>query len=753
MHMISMNSFTLPRCLLIYLLLFAALTFPYWGEGQVIAPNRQLTEVGLKPIPAEHLTESQLYGDYIDSFVPAVSEHLNGARSGWLVLWTNLNELGHPLYHAAGFSPAYAPSWVIAKLTNNPWRFITTLSLLMCLLTGLFVMLFCAEIGLAPFAGLVAGLSLIASPSLIIILPFPMQVAASCWTAGILWSLARMSRKPDLLSCALLAFCVYSLLITAVPQLVVFWTYILVPYGVYLTYGMWLREPRETRLFIILCACAVTVGAVLTLPIFLDLAALYSDSDRVSTPAAFLMANLPNIGSWSNDLHHLVTNVMPKIYGDPPDPHYPFKSIGLQLTPLIVFFSVIGFLHSFRKSWGWWLAIVFFLMLAFVHPIYLFAVKFMGFGLERSSPVNCILLPISIIVGYGVDAIIKRARSRETTWVILVAATCILAILIYGLILGFIEKYAIQWDSALLVIVFLIIFFSQVVTTRPVLIVLALILGVISLACPSMHYVDPATIAVTSPLIDKMRSNMPGSSRYAFVGEGLYTLPPDFNAELGIPSVHSYDSISPSNYHSLIRSLGGNLLARGRWNTEINPDFDSALFWMSDISLVLATSPLVHRNLAYLGRESGIYLYKVESHMNEALQVDEEGAVDDGKGIHIADPRVLSTHESTKVLDEGDILEFEVTPGSPSILVLSQKFYPDWKAMVLKHLNWTPAKTTQVNGIFQGVLLPQGVQRVRLEFKPFVRYAWIGNIFWLLLFCILLLQSLWRFFRIRSSAH
>jgi len=68
---------------------------------------------------------------------------------------------------------------------------------------------------------------------------------------------------------------------------------------------------------------------------------------------------------------------------------------------------------------------------------------------------------------------------------------------------------------------------------------------------------------------------------------------------------------------------------------------------------------------------------------------------------------------------------------------LSQKFHRDWQAHVFGPLNWVPAKTTVINGVFQGVLLPDNTQRVRLKFKPYVRYAYIAHVFWPLLFATL----------------
>jgi hypothetical protein len=108
--------------------------------------------------------QNNKFSDYTQVYIPEISEHLHGARSGWLTLWTDKTELGRPLYHLSGFSPAYPPSWLLSRFTGDPWRFITILSLTTCFLSGLFVILFCREQRLAPLAGLIAGTSLAASP-------------------------------------------------------------------------------------------------------------------------------------------------------------------------------------------------------------------------------------------------------------------------------------------------------------------------------------------------------------------------------------------------------------------------------------------------------------------------------------------------------------------------------------------------------------------------------------------------------------
>lgn len=180
----------------------------------------------------------------------------------------------------------------------------------------------------------------------------------------------------------------------------------------------------------------------------------------------------------------------------------------------------------------------------------------------------------------------------------------------------------------------------------------------------------------------------------------------------------------------------------GRWNGAISPDYSSAMFWMSNISMMLSPTKLMHDNLEYLGDESGIHLYKVISRMGDSLQVIfPQASISVADDLQVVDPRLLPKHTPSKELDQGDLLEFKVTPGAPSVLILSQKFHRNWQAKVFDQSGWVPTKTAVVNGVFQGTFLPKEAQRVRLEFKPYVRYAWISHVFWLFSLALLAFRA------------
>ena len=346
------------------------------------------------------------------------------------------------------------------------------------------------------------------------------------------------------------------------------------------------------------------------------------------------------------------------------------------------------------------------------------------------------MLPLTIIVAYGADALDKRSMSGELSRVVWIAAASVVVVLAIGLGFCLSQAIPIRWGIVLAMLILVGLLAAQHQRTHFVLLIAALVTVLATISYPLILRQIPAEIATTSPLVEKMRVNLPTGSRFAVAAPGLSILPPNLNAGLGIASVHSYNSLSSRRYHTLIKALGGEMQTYGRWNGAISPDYNSAMFWMSNISLMLSPTKLTHKNLEYLGVVSGVYLYKVISRMGNSLQII-PSASSGADGLQMVDPRLLPRHVPSKQLDQGDLLEFEVKPGVPSVLVLSQKFHRDWQAQVFNQTGWVPAKTTVINGVFQGVLLPQDVQRVRLEFKTYARYAWIAHFFWLFLLALL----------------
>jgi hypothetical protein len=582
-----MKSISYRSAVLFYVLMIFLLTFDYWADAQVISPHRQFSELALVDNSGSMLVENRKFSDFTSSYIPGISDHLTGSRSGWLTLWTDKNELGRPVNQISGLSPAYFLSWLIAQITDNPWRFITLLSLFTCFFTGIFLILFCREVGLSPLAGLIAGASLATSPSFMYWLTFPMFITVWCWSAGALWAVTRLARKPDLLGWSALAFSVYSLLMTGYPQTVVFHAYLIGGYGLYLIFLKQKRSFHEIVRFLALVVSALGVGIIFALPAYLDLAAISADSARVAPAPSFFTVVLLKFNNFLEFARFFVLSTVPEIFGNPITSGFPFSYDGLSVTLLVIFFAVIGLFAAFKDTWGWWLAIIVLCLFAFVHPLYTLGVKYLGFNISRSSPLGSIVLPITVIVAFGVDALVKRATPGKLSRLTLLASVCIIGVIAIGLIYGWSQAIPIRLGMVMVMLMVTALLAAQYDKTRPMLLIAALVILLMTISYPLMLRQDMRDIATTSPLVEQARKSLPDSSRFAVAAPGISALPPNLNAGLGLDSLHSYNSLSSRRYHTLIQALGGEVVTYGRWNAFVAPDYNGAMFWMSNISLVL----------------------------------------------------------------------------------------------------------------------------------------------------------------------
>jgi hypothetical protein len=710
--------------------------------GEVIAPDRQTTEVGLPDAlqaKSAHF-ENRKFSDYTNAYIPEISKFLTGPRSGRVALWTDSNELGRPLYHISGFSPVYLPALIISKFTRNPWRFITVLSVLFCYLAGAFIFLLCRELRLDPVAGLVAGLSLSASPLFIYWLTFPMFSATWCWTAGCLWAAHRLMRKADLFGWGVLAFSAYSLLMTGYPQLVVFQIYFMGAVGILLAARLYREDAARMIRFLCVVGSAACVAGLLALPVYYDIFITSLNSGRMQTDLSFFQAALPHISSPSDVARLFVFGVMPNIFGSITSPDFPLPYDGLSATLLMTFFVLFGVVAGFGDGRGWWLAIGTILMVVFVHPIYDFAVAHLGFGLSRSNPLSMLMFPTVMLGAYAVDTL-SRGNPRCMT-AIVYAVGGVLGALAAGIAYGLMFRIPIHWSLVVTVLVITSLLAAQWRGYRPGLLLLACLMSLAAFSFPSMLRQQFNEVRNTSPLVAAVHARLPDDSRFAVAAPGIAALPPNFNSVVGLSSIHSYDSLSSSNYQAYIKALDGRVLTYGRWNDAVSPQYSSALFWMSNVALVLASTQLQDENLRCPDQVDGVWLCAVRSRMGRTMQIATDGLSASPFGWNVGDPRARLSLPSTQLTDSGDVQTVAVSSVAKSLLIISQRYHRDWHAEALQNGHWIPAATTMVNGFFEGVVLPSDSSMVRLAFKPFARFASIANFFWLALIGLIMVRIL-----------
>lgn len=575
-----MKPLSYRRAALLYALFFLALSWPYWLAGEVVAPHRQFTELARADDTGATHPENRKFTDVTNSYIPEIGAHLAGPRSGWLATWTAQNELGRPLYQVSGFSPAYLPVWLLSRAVHDPWVLLSTLALCTCFLAGAFLLLFCREAGLAPMAGLLASTGLAAAPPLMYWLSFPMFLSVWCWSAAVLWSVTRLHRRPDLLGWCVLAFSGYSLLMTAYPQLVVFHAYLLGGYGLSLAFSRWRAERSAALRFAALCVSALALGMALAMPVYRDLLVLSSESARVAPGPSFFTAALPRVASLAEALRFVALSTVPEVFGNPIAATFALPYDGLSMALPTAFFAVAGLACALRRTWGWWLAIALLVLFAFKHDLYVFGVQNLGFHLSRSTPIGSITLPLAVISAFGADALASRSSTGERLRALVWSTVACLALLLTALVYGLGHGLAIRWPSAMGLALVIGLLAAQRQRMRPLWLGAAVAITAATTAFPLMLRQDPRQIASTSALVERVRQQLPPGARLSVAAPGIAALPPNLNAGLDLPSVHTYNGLSAKRYHHLVAQLGGQVSTYGRWNGFIAPDYGGVPFWM-----------------------------------------------------------------------------------------------------------------------------------------------------------------------------
>jgi hypothetical protein len=137
-----------------------------------------------------------------------------------------------------------------------------------------------------------------------------------------------------------------------------------------------------------------------------------------------------------------------------------------------------------------------------------------------------------------------------------------------------------------------------------------------------------------------------------------------------------------------------------RWKVYKNPNaFPRA--WFVHKSVVESSSDAAFRRLADPA---------IDLHTTAILDAPLRTALDGTAG----------TEESVRFRSyEADRMAIDIDSGKPALLVLSEMYYPGWRATV----NGKPAEILKVDGALRGILVPAGPGRVDLEYAPFSFYA------------------------------
>jgi hypothetical protein len=227
-------------------------------------------------------------------------------------------------------------------------------------------------------------------------------------------------------------------------------------------------------------------------------------------------------------------------------------------------------------------------------------------------------------------------------------------------------------------------------------------------------------------------------------------LQPSSNVMFGLPSVDGYANLVPHFYEQVWGSekqrglaVPSGRLRDGVWETAAHLPRLLALF---DVRYVLSAWPLASPSFRRMGAtKEGVQIYelpearprafvvgrvrRVETD-DEALRIlrREDFAIADEALIHSADLELPSDAGSSRNVEiaerTGSTLALRSDTERPGLLVVSEAYYPGWRATV----DGAEVPLHRANLMMRAVELPAGRHEIRLEFRPAsVRIgAWIS---------------------------
>lgn len=733
-----MRAMTHRRAALSLLAVLLVLFVPILARGHVLFAHDNRVEVGLPPAggvrdfknqteldEAAAYTSNRKFFDQSSVYVPEIHQHLNGNSYGWISTWNPHPELGRPTSQMAGFGKAYLLTHLLSFVTSNAFVLHTWQVMLAVTLTTLLGYLLCAALRLRPEACLVGALGLGTGVFTLYWLTFALFVWTICWTLALLWLITLELERPSWTRLVGIAFALHALLLSGYHQQIVWSAWLVTGYvGWRLLRG---RTTNRARLVAATRLLGAAFAGVLTVaPAYLDLALTAQRSTRLDAPETFFLEVLPEIHGWRDLLQFFALRFDAFVLGNPIEPRYPVRFNGLTMTPLFALLAATSLRPALvRRLWPAQLFVAFTLLMTVWPPLYVFGIRHLGLDISRNIPLSAAYVPGLLLAAYAVDDLLRTRDVRPTGAWIAAGIAAALAALACWVARGRLDT-GFLWSETLVVVLAL----AALVARRPAFfVVLALVTTLhYGLRLPLSRPLDD--VKTTSGLVELVRRETPGGTRYAWVNAGFGSiLPPNQEALLGLRSIHTYNSLSSAAYQDWVLRLSPlGTQTYGRHFVTI-PDeslLDGPELDYSGIRVVLAGAPLESKAFVKVADASnqGI-VYRTKRTPQMEAQVVGFDRLQPGAATIAGPLRRAEQLEARRDEDYDDRLGFAVTPSdAETLLFISQQFHPQWEATA----DGRRLETVTINDFYQGVLVPPGTSEVRLAFRPWVRWMWLPQL-------------------------
>ena len=732
---------------MLYALLSVGLFSPAMLTGHALSPADNLWFVApwasSRPASITRAPNFEL-SDELNQFEPWLRYAANRFPS--VPLWNSYEMNGRPFIgnaQSAVFSPFTLPAYLFPF--GFALGFIAALKTWMAAF-GMF--LFARALRMRPVAAMVAGAAYGFNLLLVAYIGFP---HSSIWALlpWLLFCTEIVVRRPTRLAACGLAGVTAAQYLCGHPEQS-FWAMLtVVAYATLrITGGARRRSPRGVRRSVVFISCALAGGAALAAVAILPFVEALGKSIESSTPPGAAGARLP--------FKDIVALMTPYFEGGGSSP----STAGLPLLGRFIYIGALPLLltgvalvgrRSIQQRWIAAFGLFFVLVPLGVQPLFSMVRILPGFHQSDLRRVSILtLLVIALLAGFGADLLGSARLSRRRSGAILIGWLVVMAVA--PVWVGLPKSWSWLVVSALA---------GGLVFWRLTgglgggrFEILALALTAANLLLAGIGFNPTAVAAVLPPTnaIAYLQRQVPAR----FVAAGAFTLPPDVGMNYGLFDARSYDAPTERRYYTLWRTAvepwDPHVVAPQLTVPRVTAQALRALNLLSVTNILVAHGAAVPAlpglRLVYSGRDADIYAndaalpraflvasQRVVAGERGQLLAVESPAFDGRRSVVVDHPLVgmnAAEGRASEPTGSASITAYApeqvrvlVHANRPSVLVLTDDYFPGWTASVNGH----QASIARVDYLLRGVRVGGGTSTVTFRYEPASwRAGWIVSL-------------------------
>ncbi len=737
-----------------------AFYFPAIFDGKVIAPHNMsgwYPWKGLTEQPPKDNYGFYTLNDILRSFYPYhhfIKEDFS-LKSIWA--WDPYRGCGIPfLYLSPGvylFSMLFLQDAIIGT---------TVAAILLMFLSGVAMFYFLREMELGTVSSLIGAAAYMLNSYSLVYSGFIHELTASTLLPVTLLFAEKAVRKAMYASIAPLAIVLAAILYSGKLQLSVHAIYLMLIYVIFRLFLDQRRGRTEIIKVLAIFAVAGVLAALMYLPQAAAMYELAKNSGRLSETFDFFAPS-------KYPMTFFITATSLKFFGMPLTSGFwgtgfMFKLVECYIGPVILVIIFASALDRKKGQMYFWSAVLCTaLLMTLSNTVFKLFVDYVpGFGLSKSRPTEIILFSSFILASVGLDNLINYKGRRAVPTAVFAAVLACAGLLLAAALTVYAYAPLFEWVArrfqginaeqlsgavhasayALLMAVLcssaiLLYLKGRLRSGAFQAVVVVLAITDIFVVNRQLRYVqEPSVLYKATVGIEFIKKD---KEVFRIMRFGPWNVAPTATLEcFDIQDAQIYDSLLNNRYTSYIRNIEDDIIVLN--NRNVNPlknwtSLGLPAFSLLNVKYLLSIVPIespacklvydkemkIYQNLNYLPRAFVAHKVKV-SNKDEILASLRDRSFRPGETVFLEeDPGFTPPPATDGSKDEAKIKSYssnkvvvDVKTDTDGFLVLTDTYWPDWKAYV----DGNEAKVYAADYLFRAVSLKKGVHEVSFLFRP-----------------------------------